>query len=420
NQFPSLWFQWDLVCGRAGLSALSQTIFMLGQGVGAFICTSLADKYGRRPIHLITQGGLLVSCIAIVFINNIGGFIVLRFIVGAMQQSVALTGYAILVEMLITDLRPLAGCLNGLSWTISLVALAPLGYLLQHFSWRYFQVTIIVVMSYAVLMICFMDESLRWLVANNKIQQAEDIISKMCKANKTEFSKSRLALHQQMAKAKTKNELEMVMGKWTPVNELQLLKPKAINSVTYYGLFLTSSNLSGNRFFNYFLNAVVELPSLLFVFIAVKRLDRRSVCGISMIISGVALIISGVFYIPGDKSAGSTSSVVFSLIGKFAITASFHGLFIYTPELFPTNMRNAGLGVGSSAARIGGMVAPFSRLLSDVVIWGPRVVFSGGCLLAAILITLLPETRGRPLLTTIEEMRAWKNIKSSTLELSIK
>ena len=33
------------------------------------------------------------------------------------------------------------------------------------------------------------------------------------------------------------------------------------------------------------------------------------------------------------------SSTVLTLIGKMAITGSFSTIFLYTPELYPTNMR---------------------------------------------------------------------------------
>ena len=40
--------------------------------------------------------------------------------------------------------------------------------------------------------------------------------------------------------------------------------------------------------------------------------------------------------------------------------------------------------------------------------WGPGAVFTAMCALSAILLTGLPETKGRPLPGTLEEMEDWK------------
>ena len=52
-------------------------------------------------------------------------------------------------------------------------------------------------------------------------------------------------------------------------------------------------------------------------------------------------------------------STVFSLIGKGAATGVFNGLYLYTTELFPTEVRNIGLGVVNTAARVSGIAAPY-------------------------------------------------------------
>ncbi len=51
------------------------------------------------------------------------------------------------------------------------------------------------------------------------------------------------------------------------------------------------------------------------------------------------------------------------MMGKFAITCSFTITYVFTAELLPTAVRNVGLGVGSMAARLGGIAAPYAGLL---------------------------------------------------------
>ena len=76
------------------------------------------------------------------------------------------------------------------------------------------------------------------------------------------------------------------------------------------------------------------------------------------------------------------------MIGKFAITISFAVIYVYTAELFPTNVRHSLLGYCSMFGRIGSMLAPQTPLLvstptgllqyfckGDISAWSKRTFF---------------------------------------------
>lgn len=46
------------------------------------------------------------------------------------------------------------------------------------------------------------------------------------------------------------------------------------------------------------------------------------------------------------------------MIGKMCASASYAIIYLYTSELFPTSIRNTGMGACSMMARIGAMIAP--------------------------------------------------------------
>ena len=52
------------------------------------------------------------------------------------------------------------------------------------------------------------------------------------------------------------------------------------------------------------------------------------------------------------------------MLGKLGAAAAFAIIYVYSAELFPTIVRNAGLGASSCCARIGGMLAPY---IADLV-----------------------------------------------------
>ena len=52
------------------------------------------------------------------------------------------------------------------------------------------------------------------------------------------------------------------------------------------------------------------------------------------------------------------------MLGKIGASAAFSMVYVYSAELFPTVVRNAGMGSSSCMARVGGMIAPY---IADLV-----------------------------------------------------
>ena len=129
---------------------------------------------------------------------------------------------------------------------------------------------------------------------------------------------------------------------------------------------------------------------------------RRPLCAYC-VIAGTALIIAGVL-----PKSNKVQAIVTALAigGRMFITGNFANIFTYTSELYPTMIRNVGLGTGIFWARIGGIVAPQILLLGIVTVEAvPFIVFGGMLLLSAALALLLQETLNEKLPETIEEER---------------
>ena len=52
------------------------------------------------------------------------------------------------------------------------------------------------------------------------------------------------------------------------------------------------------------------------------------------------------------------------MIGKVGASAAFAIIYVFSAELYPTTVRNAGIGASSCCARVGGMFAPY---IADMV-----------------------------------------------------
>lgn len=96
-----------------------------------------------------------------------------------------------------------------------------------------------------------------------------------------------------------------------------------------------------------------------------------------------------------------------AMVGKFGITASFAVIYVYTAEIFPTVLRQTGIGVSSMFARLGGVLAPIINMLHNHSPTIPLVIFGTSPLLGAVLALALPETADRPLPDTVDDVENW-------------
>ncbi len=82
-----------------------------------------------------------------------------------------------------------------------------------------------------------------------------------------------------------------------------------------------------------------------------KRIGRQLALAGFLLLTGASLV--AMMFVPEEQVA---VAVCFSMLGKLCITASYGVVYIFTAELFPTEVRNAGMGMASLSARIGGII----------------------------------------------------------------
>lgn len=96
--------------------------------------------------------------------------------------------------------------------------------------------------------------------------------------------------------------------------------------------------------------------------------------------------------------------MTFAMFGKFCITASFTIVYVYSAEIYPTVVRNIGVGTSSMCARIGSILAPFVRELGNATHAAvPLACFGGLSVASGLLVLLLPETNNCKVPDTIQE-----------------
>ena len=104
---------------------------------------------------------------------------------------------------------------------------------------------------------------------------------------------------------------------------------------------------------NFLIAAILDFPAKLLALVSLVWFGRR-LPYISLTFLACVCFVACLF-IPRGVYHNELPIVVLSMISSFCVSASFAMLWMWTSELMPTTVRNAGVGSCSFVARIGGV-----------------------------------------------------------------
>lgn len=274
--------------------------------------------------------------------------------------------------------------------------------------WKNFQIAIsapsILLISYYWLL----PESPRWLLTANRKDEAIQILENAAYHNKlpTASIKGDVETYLQRTRnasvdvdeRRRGNILDLVRTPIIRIYTLCICFNWIVCGLCFFGVAQFIGQLGGNIFVNVALSAVIQLPATFIACWSTKYLGRRNSLIYSNLIAGFSLFLIG--FVPANPTWIRS---LFSVIGMFGLAISFPTVYIYSGELFPTVVRNIGVGTCSMSARIGSMVSPFIASLVSVEPWLPPVIFGIMPLIGAAMCYKLPETLDCKLPDTIEE-----------------
>ncbi|XP_028393936.1 organic cation transporter protein-like [Dendronephthya gigantea] len=413
--YTSIVTEWDYVCGVDKYKIpLTKSIFYVGKFFGAYMFGWISDRYGRRVVFFVTAFIQFVSSLATTFSSDYYMYMILRLPIGICSGGNFMVGFLLATEMVGVKQRNWAnGVMQG-GYGVGIALQALLGYLLRN--WRHFNLLITLPNVLFILYWWWMPESPRWLVARGRTDEADKILVKIGKQNKMKLSREIHTddiPHEKSASQKTYHIGHLFstkrLRKITCIEGFSWL----VTSLVYYGLSFNVDDLAGNVYLNFALSGLVEIPAYLLATILVNRIGRRIPLVLYFLIGGVALLSTLPIVLTGKDKELKGLVMTLSLVGKFTISACFYQVYIHTAELYPTVIRNNGMGFASLCSRIGGICAPF--IVDGTPTAFPYVVFGSASILAGLLSLLLPETKNKPL----PEFVTSKDCSSKTQETTV-
>uniref|UniRef100_A0A7N8XV18 Solute carrier family 22 member 5 n=1 Tax=Mastacembelus armatus TaxID=205130 RepID=A0A7N8XV18_9TELE len=398
--------EWDLVCDNQWKVPFASSTLFVGYLVGSLISGQLSDRFGRKKVVFISLGAQCVSVLLQSFSHSWRMFCVMFLFVGASQISIYISAFVLGTELLSKTMRVLFTTLGAfLFYCIGYMTLPWIAYAIR--DWR----TLLAVLSTTAVVYIplwwFIPESPRWLITQGRVEEAEAIIRDAARKNKVEAPP---VIFKETGVSKKFTMLDVLKSKNIRCITLMCLILWMAINIGYFGLSLNTSNLSGNPFMNCFLSAITEVPAYIVSTWLLKKCPRRVLLSSFLVIGGGVLLL--IQFIPRTLQY---VAVALEMTGKFGFTMAFSIVYIYTAEIYPTVLRNIGMGLCSSAARIGSITAPYVIYLGTYNKVLPYVVMGSLTIASSVVNVFLPESLNKALPETVDFLFLFKFLVNSTI-----
>ncbi|KAJ1105729.1 hypothetical protein NDU88_003134, partial [Pleurodeles waltl] len=170
-------------------------------------------------------------------------------------------------------------------------------------------------------------------------------------------------------------------------------------SFCFYGLAMDLGNFGISTYLIQIIFGAGDIPPKFICYLTMAYIGRKVSQSGTLIIAGLTILAN--IFVPPELQALRTSLAV---IGKGCLSASFNCVYMYTGELYPTVIRQTGMGLGHTMGRIGGIVAPLVPMISDSFKSLSPIIYGSAALLSGVAVLFLPETLNLLLPETIQDV----------------
>ncbi|MGB9630670.1 MAG: MFS transporter [Candidatus Methanodesulfokora sp.] len=338
--------EWGLSKPDQGILASSGYV---GMFLGAIIFGILADRIGRRATIGITVALLSLFTGMCGMASNMNQMILLRFIAG-MGLGGALPQPGVYTSEYAPDRY--RGRFLGLvetSWVYGvLLAMLISWTVVPSAGWRF-----AFALGYTPLLLIpllfLMPESIRYLISSGKIDLARDM------ANKFGINLPEVKIEKRSYK---KCMADILGGKFRKRTLLLWILWFSL-VYTYHGIFIWLPSIYYNMGIAYvrsieftLLVTLVQIPGYYSSTFLLDSVGRKKTLSVYLALAGIGSLMFA-------TARDITSILLYSCVISFFNLGSWAGLYAYTPELYPTEIRGFGSGTAAAMGRVAGILAPY-------------------------------------------------------------
>ena len=375
------------------------TAGFVGMALGASLGGLLADKFGRRHVFALTLLVYGLATGASALATGLAVLIALRFIVGLGLGAELPVASTLISEFAPRRIRGRMVVLLEAFWAAGWIAAAIIGTFVVGASdsgWRWALAIGMVPAAYALYVRLALPESVRYLEAKNRHQEAEEIVTSFENAALSEGKN----LDSDLAPEVALDEAFEGSSIWSSRLRARTAALWIIwfcNNLSYYGAFiwipslLVADGFTLVRSFSFTLIiTLAQLPGYAAAAWLIEVWGRRVTLAVFLVGSAAS---AGAFGLADSE----VSIIIAGCFLSFFNLGAWGALYAIGPELYPTHIRGRGTGAAAGFGRIASIISPL--IVPPILAAAGQpwlfVLFASAFAIAAIAAFTLPENKGK-------------------------
>lgn len=395
--------QFDLVCGKANVIGLAQTVFMAGILLGSLLFGPFAESFGRQRATQIPIVTMLIFTVTTGLSPNFYLYMASQFLVGVAYGGFRINCIVLATEWVGVTKRSYASCLSQMFGGVGQCILAGLIFFIR--DWRLAQFVMVAPIAVVAVYIWFIPESARWLLDQGKTEEAKKLILRVAAINKRTVPDTILEKIAEKKVVRKGGILILIRSHVLRKYFLTITLAWISLNLSYYCLSFNVGNFGLDIFLTQLMFGLTEIPGHILCIFILEYLGRKISLMSTLLTGGFTCFL--ILAVPQDNAVAITA---LATAGRFFMNNAGSICNVYVQELFPTSVRQTATGLGSIAIRIAGMLSPMLNILATYHWSIPTIVFSSLSLVGGALVFLLPETRRTELPDSTDEAEGKRNV----------
>jgi sugar porter (SP) family MFS transporter len=404
---------------------------LIGCATGVMVVGPLSDKFGRKIAMFLAAGMFLLSAIGTAVPNDIGVFIVFRFLGGVGIGIASISTPMYIAEITPAAVRGRMVAVNQIAIMGGIAATSFVNYFIAHAGnqawlietgWRWMFATGVLPAVLFFVLLLLIPESPRWLVEMSRVEEARGILARVGGRG---FADAEIA--------SIRASLCGEKGTWGELFSHRLRLPlmigialavlqqvTGINVFMYFGatIFKTMSQSTGVDA-GLLQQIIINGSCTFFTLIAIASVDRwgrRPLMLIGALGMGISLVAMGVMAQTLSSPAAASNlmlACIILYIGCFGLSVG-PVVWVILSEIFPTAVRGRALGLATFCLWVSDyaitqtfpmMDAKGSWFVEHFNHAFPFYLYAVFCLVLILVVWFfVPETKGK----SLEEIeRSW-------------